>query len=144
MAGLVRPSHSGFSTTRARRGYALIYLSIAFVILCAFVSLAVDIGRVQVAKTELQAGADSAALYGAAGLSESVSVSGILSRCETAAGENNAAGTPITLVQAEDIEMGTWNDTTGEFVIRTGADRVNSNAVRVATRRTQTPSSGLP
>ena len=58
---------------RSKRGISPIYAMIAMTALTGFVSLAVDLGRVQIAKTELQQAADAAALYGASGLSVSTS-----------------------------------------------------------------------
>ena len=37
-----------------RRGMTLIYVTVCFALLCGIVSFAIDLGRVQAAKTELQ------------------------------------------------------------------------------------------
>src|SRR5688572_19678299 len=55
-----------------RRGSALMYLTVTLVALVAFVSLAVDLGRVQLVRGELQLAADAAARHAAAGLSAGV------------------------------------------------------------------------
>ena len=54
--------------TRGSRGTVMVWAIVSMVALMAFVSLAVDMGRVQLAKTELQRAADAAARYGATGL----------------------------------------------------------------------------
>ncbi|HEV8290460.1 MAG TPA: pilus assembly protein TadG-related protein, partial [Tepidisphaeraceae bacterium] len=51
-----------------RRGIAAAYSILMLVALCGLVSLGVDLGRVQLAKTELRSAADGAARAGAAGL----------------------------------------------------------------------------
>jgi Flp pilus assembly protein TadG len=50
---------------RQRRGIVLAYLSVACVVLIGLMGLAVDLGRAETAKTELQRAADSAARAGA-------------------------------------------------------------------------------
>jgi len=60
------------SASRPRNGFVLIATSIALVILLALAGLAVDIGRMYVVKSELQAFADAAALSAAASLPSGV------------------------------------------------------------------------
>src|SRR3954454_11297274 len=58
----------------ARRGAMLIYATVAMVVFAGLCVLAVDWGRVQVAKTELQRTADAAARYAVTGLSDSTTL----------------------------------------------------------------------
>src|SRR4051812_33726095 len=51
-----------------RTGAVMIYMAVAMTAFAGIVSLAVDWGQTQLAKTELQAAADAAARAGAAGL----------------------------------------------------------------------------
>jgi Flp pilus assembly protein TadG len=52
------------------RGIAVVYIALLLVVLLAFVGLAIDIGYMYVAKTQLQNAADAASLAGAAVLTE--------------------------------------------------------------------------
>src|SRR5258705_13678730 len=52
---------------KSRRGIAAIYSILMLVVLCGMVSMGVDLGRVQLAKTELRGAADAAARAAAAG-----------------------------------------------------------------------------
>ena len=69
MAGLAAPRRGGSSRSI---GVSNLYLVLVMTVLCGFVSLAVDLGRVQMAKTELQQAADAAALAGVSGLEAGV------------------------------------------------------------------------
>jgi len=53
------------------RGIAVVYIALLLIVLLAFVALAIDIGYMYVAKTQLQNAADAAALAGAARLNGS-------------------------------------------------------------------------
>jgi hypothetical protein len=87
------------------------------------VSLAVDFGRVQVAKAQLQSAVDVAAHHAARGLSDSTAdAKGI-----DAANDNHSDGSAVTLL-GDDIDPGNWNSTTRVFT-EGGAP---SNAVRVS------------
>lgn len=123
---------------RRRRGVSLIYASILMVVLCAFASFAVDLGRVQVAKTELQRAADAAARYGVAGLS----TSGTQARANAiaAAAENLTDGTAVTLTNS-DIEFGKWNGTTFSS---TSINASGNNAIRVTARRINARGTAIP
>jgi Flp pilus assembly protein TadG len=118
------------SSRRARRrGMSLIYITAAVVVMMAFASLGVDLGRVQMAKTELQRGADAAARYGAQGLS--VGSTRARDNAIAVAAQNMADGAAITLTN-QDVQTGYWNSTTKTFTAN-GSPR---NAVRVSARRT--------
>src|SRR4051812_31065164 len=57
---------------RPRRGaYSVVLCATTVIAMIAFVSLAVDVGRLRFAKTELQCAADASARAGARGLPES-------------------------------------------------------------------------
>jgi Flp pilus assembly protein TadG len=119
---------------------SLIYATILMVAMCAFASFAVDLGRVQVAKTELQRAADAAARYGVTGLS----VSGYQARtnAKAAAAENLSDGTSVVL-QDSDVEYGKWNSNTNSFHA-TSINASGNNAIRVTARRTAARSNAIP
>ena len=54
----------------ASAGMALVYGIVMVTVLLAFASLAVDLGRVQLAKTELRQAADAAARYAVTGIDD--------------------------------------------------------------------------
>ncbi|MBC8106640.1 MAG: hypothetical protein H7Z14_08630 [Anaerolineae bacterium] len=130
------------STRRHRRGVTFIYATIAFVVVVGCVSMAVDLGRAQCAKTELQRAADAAARYGAAGIVDSTAIA----KATTAAAENLVDGTPLVLSNSfantpKDIELGNWNSTLSP---RFSTSRTPTNAVRVTARRTSARGTAIP
>ena len=109
-----------------KRGVAIIYVVLLLVALLAFVGLAIDIGYMYVAKSQLQNAADSAALAGA---SQAKSVgngtanpndlvqSGARTEAISFAAKNSAAQSSVTLSSdnsntlsdSNDITVGHWN-----------------------------------
>jgi len=122
--------------TRPQRGAVLIIVAAALVVLLGFAALAVDLGALYSARTQLQSGADAAAL---AAVSEIDS-----GQATTAAAEfasfNTVMDTPITLDPA-DIVTGSLDFSTGTFT----PGGQPSNAVKVIARRTDgSPDGPLP
>lgn len=99
------------------------------------VSLAVDWGRVQAAKGELQDAADAAARYAVRGIADSTYSAKALS----AASENSVDGSSMIL-QAGDVELGTWNTATRTFALG-GA---SPDAIRVTARRSASRNNAVP
>lgn len=124
------------------RGISLIYAMISMTALTGFVSLAVDLGRVQVAKTELQQAADAAAMYGAAGMSQGVAT--VKSRVAAAAADNKVDGTTLAIDQTNDIEFGVWDPGTRTFTVLTGSAQSSATAIRVTARRSAARGTGVP
>ncbi|WP_428940065.1 DUF7305 domain-containing protein [Fontivita pretiosa] len=114
-------------------GLTLVYTLCAMMALLAMTSLAVDLARVQLCKTELQQAADAAARYAARGIADGT----YRSKAQAAASENLCDGSPVTLL-AEDVELGTWSD--GTFTA--GGD--SPNAIRVIARRTAARGNAVP
>lgn len=129
------------SMTR-RNGTAMPYLMVCLTALMAFVSLAVDVGRVQVAKGELQLAADAAARHAVTGLPNGYRSA--LDRAVAAAGDNRADGAPVTLVGNEDVDFGTWDPDARVFAPLNGANRDDATAVRVTARRNAGRGTGVP
>jgi hypothetical protein len=103
----------------------LVVLSLpVFVIIC---TLAVDWGRVQLAKTALRAAADSAARYALTGLGDDTCVA----KAQWLAAQNPVDGRPPQ-VDAADVVPGTWDPDDNTFTPAGGAP----NAVRVTARQT--------
>ena len=62
------------STPHKRKGTMLICAAICLTVLVGFASFGIDLGRVQVAKTELRRAADAAARYGVKGIADQTAV----------------------------------------------------------------------
>ncbi|MBC8106639.1 MAG: hypothetical protein H7Z14_08625 [Anaerolineae bacterium] len=125
-----------------RTGISLIYAMVAMVVLVGFVSLAVDLGRVQLAKTELQQATDAAARYAGGGMWQSVAT--VKSRVATAGLENMVDGKPLVIDPAADLEFGTWNAATKTFTVLVGSAQTGATAVRVTGRRSASRGTAVP
>jgi Flp pilus assembly protein TadG len=113
----------------------LVWGIVVIMALMAIVSLGVDLGRAQLARTELQQAADAAARHAATGLKNVLrGRSAAFDNAAAAAAQNYADGTPILLDTSQDVELGIWDAQQRTFT------RTNSvpqaNAVRVTARRT--------
>jgi len=110
-----------------RRGAALVYSTIAMFVLIAFAVLAVDAGRLILARAQLQDAADAAARYAAIGLVSSSTpqttaqqhAAAVLSTTKVDGGTLSAANYSVT--------VGKWNEITRVFTATTNAP----NAVKV-------------
>ena len=124
------------------RGMSIVYIAILMAVLCAMLSLAVDLGRVQVAKGQLRAAADAAARAGAAGLE--TGVTSAQDNAINAAAENVVDGTACNLDRNHDVDFGTWDSATKTFNPLTGANRAAANAIRINAERSQARGSAIP
>jgi hypothetical protein len=112
------------------------------ILLMGFVSLGVDLGRVEVAQTQLQAATDAAARYGALGLQNIIqgnSAAG--ANATSAAASNNVDGSPLVL-QSGDIQIGIWNSAAHTFTAVT--DPTTANAVQVTAVRSAARGTAIP
>jgi len=125
-----------------RRGIAAAYSILMLVALCGLVSMGVDLGRVQLAKTELRSAADAAARSGVAGLATGVTQAKTDAAAVAAA--NNCDGSPVVIDQTLDIEFGTWNDATRTFTLLTGGAQSSANSVRISARRIAARNTAIP
>src|ERR1700753_2222792 len=98
---------------RPRRGISLIYCTVIMTAMIAITSLAVDLGRVQLAKTEMRRAATAAARAGAAGLA--TSLANVQSFAQQYAQYNSVDGGTIAFNTSTDVAVGTWNSTTKTF-----------------------------
>jgi hypothetical protein len=130
-----------------QRGIAVVYIALMLVVLFMFVGLAIDIGYMYVAKTQLQNAADAAALAGASQFSELTSSNTIQldARNEAInfALKNYATKIPVTVLsssttssannefsESNDITVGNWDGTTYHRGL------IPINAIEVRARRT--------
>src|SRR4051812_45085193 len=116
-----------------RAGMSIIYLAITMTIFIGVCSLAVDFGRVEVAKTELQRAADAAARAAAASLGNNGKVQDDAAKFAKA---NTCDGQAIVIDKNQDVEFGDWEPATKTFTVYNGSARVNADSVRVTCRRT--------
>jgi hypothetical protein len=120
-----------------KRGFASIYLLVIFTALMGVASLAVDFGRVEVARSELQRAADAAARAGAAALDQDYNA--VKSQARAFASANLADGTPVIL-KDQDIEIGIWKN--NKFYKNGNPDDIN--AVRITAQRTSDRGNAIP
>src|SRR5688572_27395339 len=120
--------------THSSRGISIVYMSVVIVVICCFVSIGVDYGRVQLAKTELQRNADASARAAVQALRSGVTAAQMAAT--SVAGSNHVDGIEVALDPNQDIEFGTWDTTARSFAVLSGAARSTANAVRVTARRT--------
>jgi hypothetical protein len=118
-----------------RRGVAVVYASIAVVALAGLLSLAVDYGRVQLARGQLRAAADAVARAGAAGLPSSDEA---IAAANAVAALNSVDGSAITPGQTS-VTAGYWAD--GAFGTSGSGPY---NAVRVVLNRSGAEGVALP
>jgi Flp pilus assembly protein TadG len=133
---------SGLAGRRGHPGSALVYLTVTLVALLAFASLAVDLGRVQVARAELQVAADAAARHGAAGLETGVPTAE--ANAHAAAYDNKVDGSAVVLNPTTDVEFGTWDSSNKSFTPLAGAALATADAIRVTARRTAATGNAVP
>src|SRR5947209_8754344 len=107
---------------RHRRGFTAIYAIIILLALCGFTSLAVDWGRVQLVKTELQSAADAAARAAADQVPNGISA--VQNAAVTWGGYNNAAESTVAIDGTNDVEFGTWNSSNRTFTVLSGNARL--------------------
>ncbi len=120
-----------------RRGMSSLYTVVMLVALCGFVSLGVDMGHVQLAKTELRTAADAAA-RGAHGLATSMTQA--RADAVAVASANHCDGASVVLDSILDVEFGDWSPATKTFTI----DNSTPTAVRVTARRIASRGTAIP
>lgn len=98
--------------------------------LLGFASLAVDFGRVMLAKAELQTAADAAARYAVAGLRNEISgVSAAYGNAAAALAESSFDGGAVPFVPQTDLQYGFFDEQSNTFTPNSNV--YASNAVRI-------------
>ncbi|MFT3785638.1 MAG: pilus assembly protein TadG-related protein [Tepidisphaeraceae bacterium] len=111
---------------RAARGNVLVYSAVLSTVIFGFGAFAVDYGRRELVRSEMQYAADAAARYAVQGISDNTATS----KAIAAAAQNSADGTAIS-ISSSDVVVGTYNTTTGLFT----AGGASPNAVKVTVAR---------
>ena len=107
------------------------------VTLTGFCSLAVDLGRVQLAKSELRLAADAAARHAAHTFVATNSVASARAAAVDSADDNTADGAnAVVLDPTLDVLFGTWNSATKTFTAAAAGSESSATAVQVTARRT--------
>jgi len=112
---------------RRRRGAITVLAALFLVIILGMMAFALDIGYLSLARTQLQAAADSAALAGAA--ASSGGSSGMVAAAQQFANANTAAGRHVQL-NSSDVQLGTWDADSRTFAPTTQ----QATAVQVTVR----------
>jgi Flp pilus assembly protein TadG len=110
-----------------RRGATLVLAALLIVLILALVAFSVDVGYIVLARTQLQAAADAAALAAAASTNLPRADMEVVAKQYAEA--NKVANRSVQLNSA-DIEYGTWDTASRRFT----PSSTPSNAVRVTTR----------
>jgi len=122
-----------------KAGFAFIQTILVLVTLLALVSLSVDYGRVQLAKTELRSAADSAARAAASSISNPSAARTLAVQYAAA---NKADGSAIVIDPSLDVEFGKWD---GHSFTPMGTSNPSLlNAVHVTCSRTAARGNALP
>src|SRR4051812_24817965 len=100
---------------RPRHGVSLIYCTVSMIAMIAITSLAVDLGRVQLVKTELMRAADAACRAAVYEMQSGNSISAARTQAVALAAMNTADGTPVAIDSTNDVLFGTWDETTQTF-----------------------------
>lgn len=131
----VRDSRIELLLERKReQGVSMIAVLVALVALIGASGLAIDVGIIWTARTQLQNTADAAALAAASNMIVAQPPSVTLGLAETAgisvAGQNKAPGAPSVTVNAADINFGEWDLSNSTF--DTSVDLGNPDLVTAA------------
>ncbi len=133
-----------------QQGFALVYLTLAMVLLMGMTALALDTGHLYVIKAQLQNAADASALAGGASLDGSASTIQAAARAEARiyAGKNSAAGKPVQLdlnygnSATGDIVVGCWNAEATPPPADIDSTCKKPNAIRINARKSADAGSG--
>jgi Flp pilus assembly protein TadG len=113
----------------------MIYVLVTFAASCGFVSMAIDFGRVELDKSQLQLAADAAARNGAMGLPTNAQVNNAIN----AAKANIVEGAPVAVL-ASDVQVGIWNAGSSTFTVTNSSP----NAVRVTAHLSAARGTAVP
>lgn len=126
------------SQARSREGSTAILVMFAMVVIIGVAAHAIDAGQLYKVRTELQNGADAAALVGAKMLDGTADGMTTAEEAIIAYSEaNNHAYGGLQGIQADDIEFGHWSTVESTFTPydEDGGNPADANAVRVVARR---------
>lgn len=116
-------------------------MALLMTVLIGMAAFAIDCGMIVLARGQLQNAADAGALAGAAALSASPAAA--QTAAQAAAQANKVCGASVSVVTAQDIQLGTWDKDLLTFTVLTGSAQSNANAVKVTCLANQARGSQL-
>ncbi|MDB5324100.1 MAG: hypothetical protein JWN40_5731 [Phycisphaerales bacterium] len=137
------PEVDTYIQSRRRRGVALITVLVMLTALMGVASLAVDLGRAQLAKSELKSTADAAGRAACNALS-SGGITGAKAAAVAMAASNTCDGQAVVLNPNTDLTFGTWDPTTRKFTSLAVSGQASPNAVKVTLGRTAAGGNPIP
>jgi Ca-activated chloride channel homolog len=117
----------------SRRGSILVLSAVFLVVILAFASFTIDFGYIILVNQEMQSAVDGAALAAAQELqlAPDGSEDRVIDAAVNLAALNKVNGQNLTLQRTNDVEIGIWDEATGQFTEYTGPDLSTANAVRI-------------
>ncbi len=130
---------------RQRQGLSFLYVVVMMFLLIGFVAFAVDLGRMRLARSQLQTAADASARAGASGLPSIVKNNANLpfDRAEYCAGLNKCLADAVALNPTADVEFGIWDRTNRTYTPLTNGYWQDADAITVTTRRVSSRSNPI-
>ena len=127
----------------ARRGTILVLTAVLMVVLLGFVAMTVDVGFIELTRTQLQSAADASALSGAMELSGSDDPALVRANArdavvQTAAMHRAGDKASVAIDPVSDITFGklVWNGNSQTYKIQWGEDQTPYNVIKVRAMRT--------
>jgi hypothetical protein len=122
---------------RQRRGLSILYVVVMMFLLIGFVAFAVDLGRMRLARSQLQTAADASARAGASGLPFIVkgNANPPFDRAKLCAEKNICLSDAVSLNATADVQLGIWDPTKREYTALNSAFWQDADAITVTTRR---------
>ena len=119
-----------------RRGAIIALAAIVMVVLLGFVAFVVDVGRLELARTQLQLAADASALAGAGelgyrGAGDTNLLSNVQAVTSQYASCHTAAGSAVNLLTSDTV-LGKWDSKYATFTELSGSQLSSANAVKVS------------
>ncbi len=131
------------SPRNRQQGLISVWVALALTALLGMAALTIDVGRLVLAKQELQDAADAAALASAATLRDGMDIERAKQAAVDIAAANTILGEPAVLDPDVDVEVGAWDAELGQIV--PWSAMFNSMAVQVTVRRTEdSPGGPIP
>lgn len=122
-----------------RRGNVMLYVVVTLPVFLGFAGFAVDVGRLQLSKTEAQTCADAAARYAASGAANSSTPSTTAKACAAAIAAQSYVDGGRPTINASEVILGTYNSTTKLFTASSTGD-----CVQVTVRQILNRTGGVP
>lgn len=140
---VIHRAAEGFRSGEKRRGIIIVLSAVLLVVLIGFVALTVDVGNIELTRTQLQTAADAGALAGAMELSGTDPPDVVRANVRNAvvsiaALHRNGERASVTIDPINDITFGkiSWNSQTQTYQYAWGESQSPYNVVKVRAMRT--------